>query len=89
MHLLCTCMQVAALKSKGRTGVRWHPLFVRWCLNLTHTSPKAYEIMRSSGVKLPMRRTLNDYTHWITAKAGVCMHRLCVMMRMPEKETGW
>ena len=63
-------MQVAALKCKGSTGVRWHPLFVRWCLNITRTSPKAYEMMRSSGIKLPTRRTLNDYTHWITAKSG-------------------
>ncbi len=33
-------------------------------------SPKAYEILRESGLKLPTRRTLNDYTHWISAKPG-------------------
>jgi hypothetical protein len=62
--------QVAALKVKGPTGVRWHPLFVRWCLNLSRVSPKAYEIMRESGISLPTRRTLNDYTHWVSAKPG-------------------
>ena len=33
-------------------------------------SPKAYDILRESGVQLPTRRTLNDYTHWISAKPG-------------------
>ena len=33
-------------------------------------SPKAYEIMRESGIQLPTRRTLNDYTYWISAKPG-------------------
>ena len=33
-------------------------------------SPKAYEIMRESGIQLPTRRTLNDYTHWVSAKPG-------------------
>ena len=47
--------------------MRWHPMFVRWCLNLSRVSPKAYGILRES---LPTRRTLNDYTHWVTAKPG-------------------
>ena len=33
-------------------------------------SPKAYEVMRESGISLPTRRTLNDYTHWISAEPG-------------------
>ncbi len=33
-------------------------------------SPKAYGILRESGIQLPTRRTLNDYTHWISAKPG-------------------
>ena len=61
---------MAASKSKGRTGVRWHPLFVRWCLNLSRISPKAYEVMRESGLQLPTRRTLNDYTHWVSSSPG-------------------
>lgn len=62
--------QVAALKAKTRTAVRWHPLFVRWCLNLSRVSPKAYEIIRESVMQLPTRRTLNDYTHWVSAEPG-------------------
>ena len=68
--MFCFVLQVAALKAKGPTGVCWHPLFVRWCLNLSRVSPKAYEIMRESGMSLPTRRTLNDYTHWVSAKPG-------------------
>ena len=63
-------LQVAALKVKKKTSVRWHPLFVRWCLNISRVSPKAYAIMKESGLQLPTRRTLNDYTHWISAKPG-------------------
>jgi hypothetical protein len=62
--------QVAALKVKGKTAMRWHPLFIRWCLNLSRVSPKAYEVMRESGIQLPTRRTLNDYTHWVSSKPG-------------------
>ena len=61
---------MSALKAKSKTNVRWNPLFVRWCLNLSRISPKAYEVMRESGLKLPTRRTLNDYTHWINIKPG-------------------
>ena len=50
--------------------MRWHPMFVRRCLNLSRVSPKAYGILRESGIQLPTRRTLNDYTHWVTAKPG-------------------
>ena len=47
--------------------MHWHPLFVRWCSNLSRVSSKA---LRESGIQLPTRRTLNDYTHWVTAKPG-------------------
>ena len=63
-------MQVAAGKVKGTTGIRWHPLFIRWCLNLSRISQKAYDVMRESDISLPTRRTLNDYTQWISAKPG-------------------
>lgn len=55
---------------KGKSGVRWHPIFLRWCLNLSRVSPKAYDIIKQSGIQLPTRRTLNDYTHWVSAKPG-------------------
>ena len=63
-------LQVVANKAK-KTGVRWHPLFIRWCLNIMLTSGKSYDILRESGfICLPSRRTLRDYTHWIKLKPG-------------------
>jgi len=62
--------QVAASKA-AKTGVRWHPLFVRWCLNIMLTSGKTYDIIRDSGlISLPSRRTLRDYTHWMKLTPG-------------------
>ena len=53
-------------KKSHKNGVRWHPLFIRWYLNIMLTSSKTYEIMRDSGfVSLPSKRTLRDYTYWI------------------------
>ena len=63
-------LQKAAIKAKS-TGVRWDPLFIRWCLNIMLTSSKAYEIIQESGfVCLPSRRTLRDYTNWMQLKPG-------------------
>lgn len=54
-----------------KTGIRWHPLFIRWCLNIMLTSGKTYEIMRESGfICLPSKRTLRDYMHWHKMKPG-------------------
>ena len=62
---------MAANKGKKKNGVRWHPLFIRWCLNIMLTSGKAYEIMRESRlICLPSKRTLRDYTHWHKIKPG-------------------
>lgn len=50
---------------------KWHPMVVRWCLNLKLTSTTAYETLRSSKLlKLPSSRTLRDYTHWVQGKSG-------------------
>ena len=58
------------MKVTGKTRIRWHPLFIQWCLNLSRVSPKAYGIMKESGIQLPSRHTLNDYTHWVSMKPG-------------------
>ena len=64
-------IQVAALNAKKKTSVRWHPLFVRWCLSIMLSSPKTYDIIRDSGfISLPCRRTLRDYTNWMKTKPG-------------------
>ena len=59
-----------ACRSKAK-GIRWHPLFIRWCLNILLTSSKTYDIISESGlIRLPSKRTLQDYTHWIKLKPG-------------------
>ena len=59
------------LKAKGPKGRRYHPLFIRWCLNIMLVSPLAYKLMRDSGaITLPSKRTLLDYTHCHESKPG-------------------
>lgn len=59
------------MRAKGKTGRRWHPLFLRWCLNIALTSSKTYEIIRDSGfITLPSKRTLRDYTHFFKSLPG-------------------
>ena len=58
----------AANSSKG---MRWHPTMVKWCLHLRHQSPRAYELLRSSGcIRLPSQRLLRDYTYHVTSSPG-------------------
>lgn len=64
-------IKVAALTAKKNTSVRWHPLFIRWCLSIMLSSPKTYDIIRDSEfISLPCRRTLCDYTNWVKAEPG-------------------
>ena len=69
---LHACVQVSSMKAKSKTGRRWHPLFIRWCLNIAAlASSKAYSMMQDSGfITLPSKRTLRDYTHWFKSKPG-------------------
>lgn len=63
--------QLKAAKAKGPNGIRWHPMMIRWCLNLKMISSAAYHAMRSSGfVTLPSERTLRDYSNLFQSKAG-------------------
>ena len=51
--------------------MRWHPVMIRWCLNLKLLSTSAYHALRMSGfVKLPSERTLRDYMHYVKARTG-------------------
>ena len=61
--------QQEALRS-GK-GVRWHPLMIKWCLYLHHCSSGAYKMLRNlKCLSLPSERTLQDYTHFNSTKAG-------------------
>ena len=60
-----------AASVKDARAMRWHRLMVKWCLYLQHKSSGAHELMRECGViKLPLQRTLKDYTHYIQATPG-------------------
>jgi hypothetical protein len=59
------------MNAGGKQGIRWHPFFIRWFLNIMICSPKAYDVMRDSDLLvLPSKRTLKDYTHWFKPKAS-------------------
>src|SRR5277367_1476556 len=63
--------QVSASRRKGKTGVRWHPMLIRWCLSLYAKSSGTYDTLRASGfLQLPCRRTLYDYSHINTPQTG-------------------
>lgn len=63
--------QSKAMRLKDKRQIRWHPMFIKWCLSLKLISSASYHALRSSGViVLPSERTLRDYTHFVTAKPG-------------------
>lgn len=63
--------QVQANQHKNAKSMKWHPLFIKWCLYLRHLSGKSYKLLQSSGcVKLPSQSTLRDYTHFIPSGIG-------------------
>lgn len=52
-------------------GMRWHPTMVKWCLYLCHQSPRAYELLRSSGcIQLPSQCIFHNYTYHVTSSPG-------------------
>ena len=56
--------QTKANSYKSSKSMKWHPLFIKWCLYLRHLSGISYEHLRQSGcLKLPSQATLRDYTH--------------------------
>ena len=63
--------QVEASVLNNSKPMRWHPLFIKWCLYLRHLSVSAYEMVRESGcVQLPSQHSLRDYTHHISSEIG-------------------
>ena len=61
--------QLMALKTKEHRLVRWHPMIIKWCLNLKFMSSRAYGALRSV-LSLPSERTFQDYTNWIDSSPG-------------------
>ena len=51
--------QVQASSCKNSKSIKWHLLFIKWCLYLRHLSGTSYERLRQSGcLKLPSQATL-------------------------------
>jgi len=62
--------QAESLNCDGRQ-MRWHPMIIKWCLNLKLMSTSEYSAMRSSGVlTFHSERTLRDCTHLIQTCTG-------------------
>lgn len=54
------------LFTRSTTGVRYHPLIIRFCLSLAAKSPSCYEELCNCGVLvLPSQRRLKDYRNAI------------------------
>ena len=63
--------QLRAATVKNARQIRWHPMMIRWCLNLKLLSSSAYHAMRTSGImQLPSEHTLRDYTNYFQNKTG-------------------
>ena len=63
------------LLSSSKTGVRYHPMLIRYCLSLAAKSPSCYEELRDSNILiLPSQRTLRDYKNFIRPKRGFQDH---------------
>ena len=57
--------------TRSSTGVRYHPMIIRYCLSLATKSPACYEELRKSKILvLPSQRTLKDCRNCIRPKAG-------------------
>ena len=64
--------QLANAKKRGPNQYRWHPMIVKWCLNMRLISGASYHAMRTGGfISLPSERTLRDYTNYIKATPGL------------------
>lgn len=77
--------QMENVKKNDPRQYRWHPLMIKWCLNLKLISSAAYHAMRSSGfITLPSERTLRDYTNYIKCRPGY-QQEVVDMMRQESK----
>lgn len=63
--------QQQKLFSSSKTGVRYHPMIIRFCLSLAAKSPSSYEELRNSGILVfPSQRRLRDYRNAIKPQRG-------------------
>ena len=77
--------QIAYNALKDKRQMRWHPLVIRFALNLKYLSTSSYRAMRQSGIiHLPSERTQSDYTHWTKPHSGISLDVIEEFVRMME-----
>ena len=55
---------------KDKRQMRWHPLIIRFALNLKYISSNAYRAV-GNFLALPSKRTLSDYTNVMSVETGL------------------
>lgn len=74
-------------QSNDKRQMRWHPLVIRFALNLKYLSSSAYRAVHQSGIiSLPSERTLADYTHWTSPHAGVQLEFIEQFLAILERD---
>ena len=72
---------------KDKRQMRWHPLVIRFALNLKYLSSSAYNAVANGGViNLPSQRTLSDYTHWASPHTGIQLEFIEEFKRQLKEE---
>ena len=83
--------QIAYNALKDKRQMRWHPLVIRFALNLKYLSTSSYRVMRQSGIiHFPSERirTLSDYTHWTKPHSGISLDVIEEFVRMMDVQCG-
>ena len=74
-HRIFWDQQRAYNKLSNKRRMRWHPLMVRFALNLKYLSSTAYRSLQQF-IALPSQRTLCDYTHVMKVNSGVSIEMI-------------
>ncbi|XP_072027683.1 uncharacterized protein [Amphiura filiformis] len=80
--------QTKALQTENPKGHRWHPMVIKWCLNLRMASRKAYQNV-TGVLKLPNESTLRSYIHWTRPTSGFtvdAVKQLLSQLKINERE---
>ena len=65
--------QIEQASKCNKRSMRWHPLIIRWCLSIYHSSPAAYRQMaskRNNFIILPHVNTLKKYINFTEPVSG-------------------
>lgn len=71
--------------SNPKTGVRYFPMLIRYCLSFGAKLPSCYEELRNSNILvLPSQRTLRDYKNFIRPKRGFHDHAVEELQKLTK-----